>query len=1629
MARSVGSIEIVVSANTGRLTAQLTEGGKKAGTAAKREIESELRGLDATIDFKTGQAKQQAKLLAKQIEAQLAGIPLDLDFTEARADLRAFEEQAEALRLVLDTSVELSERDLAEIQADFQAWKERVEADKVAIQLTADSAELLIEADAAARELGARTIQWEIEMRSALAIAEAEAIAAEIEQIEADIKVDADTAAATLKLFGFVEESEAKRIETAVDLDTLAAQIRYDAFLLRNQAQALDLDVDLDLATAEAQLAAFRAQLAGDEFEAAGAKAGDSFARGFEGGAGGGGLSTRMKAIAAGIVVLMEPAAVALEALASGAIQVVSSAFSALASSGGALVPILAGLGASIGSVVIGSVGLVDALDSINEEFGIAATEGREFNMAAEEIQLALYTLGPAATAVAQAFAEIRPQLAAIQEAISEEVFAGIGGQMRILADDVIPDVADALTQAGAVANRFIFELTAAFRDIDFGDTFARISPALDSLGRAIADVLRTVQPFFEAAAPAARELGEMIENAAAALLRLVEAGNQSGAIAAFFDQGLDSLRVWGDLIANVTSALFTLFEAGTAGGNSMLQSLSDIIGRFDDWMNTIAGRNALEDFFETGREALSALVPVLRGLQGFFDNLVSPGAVARFAELAENVGAVLPVLGQLFEVIGRASILTAFTQALAQIGEALQPAIPALQELADALGAGLTDLLRAAQPALDVFGQFFADLARVLTPLIPDLVEVGEALLQALTPQLAANAEAIIDVFVELAPAIKLMLDNAVPLIQILSKLTGAFLAVQTILVKIEAFIIGKVVDAFEFLIDKVRDFLDLLGQVPFLGAFLDYLGLTTDGADEATGSVVHLTEAAEELTPAIQDAADVIADAAAAAEMATTGTDKLEGSYAALRPAIDDAARAVEGDIEVMDKAAVVTEKMRKEQEKLREEAEKLLVAQIELTRGMSGLFSVFSQMEVRGDALRDIFDLGNAPAVAAGAVRDINVALTDLGELFEGDNEKVKDLDKRIGELTAKKNQIPLDVDDKVAGKIAAVEAEMATLTEERATATEKRVAAIDRRMAKLTDKKNQIPLDVDTSKVAGKLSKVDGQIAELVAKKEALGTDAIKVGDIFDIKTGEIRNTVKADEFLDAIDDIRGQVQERLVAAFEGGGAEAAEATAAEWRETLFKSLKKRGFTQAQVDKMFPELKDIKAVLKPAIDRAATENALRSLELISEVIGDTPLTMTVGLALESGALSGEAGQAIDNILALQANPNLDVNILPKVSPEAQQEAANFLRQQGLEIPVGFKYPSADALGDEARAVANGAGPVPVGTIFVPPTQEEVDLATAQVTAMAGTTPFDVTVNPVPPPTLATDIAAIFGDAPVNVPIQPVYDPVTNPLPEIPTIRVPFELDLGRESVGQAAGELGGLLQPSGSFATREVKLSVVADSKGFAASMIPINTALETLADGTTKPTIEIDPTKPVEEIDGIMGKLGQLAEQEAKPGVEIEGLATANTGLDTVIDKADDLDNMEITPSLTVTGLDKANKAMDLLKTNLDAFGQRRVDVPFNFPGVFASGGIVGPDGGIGGEAGTELAIFRNTARLLTSATRLPPGTVVVPMNGRTGSVPTISRQVNNYMTITPQSADPVATAEQIINRAAALAQR
>lgn len=474
-------------------------------------------------------------------------------------------------------------------------------------------------------------------------------------RLELDAVVDFDVAEYELELEAVEQALSSLRIDTEVALDRSdIIQVKADLERIFRRIE-VEIGVDLDDKDILAnKLALDRA------FNDAGGSAGDNF---------GLGLNSRLAKITAAVAAIAQPAIVGLTGVVSAATAVIGSLFNGAAASIAALSVQFVGIGNALGGLITGFRGFGDAFSAINEEMAAATAEGRAFNSQADDIVESLAGLSPNAQAAAKSFANLRTAFADAQEEVQEELFEGVNVELQKFAGQTLDDVTGALKIGAKQVNAFGKELNEIAANTEFTEIFEDLEPVMDNLSDAGAAFVRTIEPFLKAAAPAAELLAQSFEDTFEALERVVTEGEKTGSLEDFLVRGVESAQEFGRLLLAVGDALGTIFAAGQASGDSFIVSLTGVIERWDDWLESVEGQDALQSFFDQGSAIIESFTPVIEGLREAFDEIVSDDAVGNFDALAVAIGNALPVIGDMLAILGDAGLFTAVGNLLAVVG------------------------------------------------------------------------------------------------------------------------------------------------------------------------------------------------------------------------------------------------------------------------------------------------------------------------------------------------------------------------------------------------------------------------------------------------------------------------------------------------------------------------------------------------------------------------------------------------------------------------------------------------------------------------------------------------------------------------------------------------------------------------------------------------------------------------------------------------------------------------------------------------------------------------------------------------------------------------------------------------
>lgn len=214
-----------------------------------------------------------------------------------------------------------------------------------------------------------------------------------------------------------------------------------------------------------------------------------------------------------------------------------------------------------------------------------------------------------------------------------------------------------------------------------------------------------------------------------------------------------------------------------------------------------------------------------------------------------------------------------------------------------------------------------------------------------------------------------------------------------------------------------------------------------------------------------------------------------------------------------------------------------------------------------------------------------------------------------------------------------------------------------------------------------------------------------------------------SNLKADKLLDAIDQLRPQIQTKIVEAFSSGGPEAATALASSYIDQVTAELGGR-LSREEVANLL-NLSSIEATIAVAVEQSAIDTARRQLEILTGVTGETPYTASIALALDAGLITGEQAQALIQTQLAGAGVEIPAALAVPTTGPAVDAATAAVAGTPVTVPT-----DADPSGAAAAVEDFATGAQPSTTVDIlgnpQPAEEEAEGFTSE---QRRTTPVDI------------------------------------------------------------------------------------------------------------------------------------------------------------------------------------------------------------------------------------------------------------------------------------------------------------
>lgn len=484
---------------------------------------------------------------------------------------------------------------------------------------------------------------------------------ADMRKIDAElaIRVAADTGQARADITRFRELQRRDGIQIGVETSLAQASGELESWRARQEARRIKAKVDVDTGGALAALGALA------KFNA--------------------------PILAVGSL----PAVATALTGAAGAVQQLTQA-------GLALPGIVGGAVASIGTLKLATAGTGDALKAM----WAAADSGdpKDIAKAAEALKGTSLNAQAALTAVTS----FHDQFKSLRNTVQDNVFAGVDTEFKDFANKTLPTLTTGLGKTSTAWNGTIKELlrvgkldsTQGFLAQILGNT----ADAQTRANAAVAPVIHAIGTLTATSSNVLPRLGDGLGKASERFDAFISKAAGDGRLDRWINDGVTAATRLSNTMLNLGMSITAITKAA-GGGDGLLAMLERGSRELSDFLNSTAGQNKLQKFFEDGREQLRQWMPIV-----------------------ENLGHILPGVFQAAHDVTAAwlPMLTTITNWLADSPEAVRlvaesfvvwKSVSGISALLTSLGTVKTTLLGLPTAADTAAGGISAALGRVVVP------------------------------------------------------------------------------------------------------------------------------------------------------------------------------------------------------------------------------------------------------------------------------------------------------------------------------------------------------------------------------------------------------------------------------------------------------------------------------------------------------------------------------------------------------------------------------------------------------------------------------------------------------------------------------------------------------------------------------------------------------------------------------------------------------------------------------------------------------------------------------------------------------------------------------------------------
>jgi phage-related protein len=244
------------------------------------------------------------------------------------------------------------------------------------------------------------------------------------------------------------------------------------------------------------------------------------------------------------------------------------------------------------------------------------------------------------------------PSLKELRDALGERLFSQLEAGLEKLRTKLFPELKPVLVDLGDSIGKAFGTIIDAITEIEnIGDLKQVIANAginIESYARTAGNLYDSFLSVLVSAQPLAEKFNKFLEKKTAGWAAYLDAKQATGELQAMFDKAGDIAARIGAVFGNAISGIVNITRANFTpggGGYILLDYFKDVTAEFEKFSGSVAGQDALSDYFKGVAENSKA---VLGSLGAFIKEILKAGADPNVKVFFDILKTAAPILGEM---------------------------------------------------------------------------------------------------------------------------------------------------------------------------------------------------------------------------------------------------------------------------------------------------------------------------------------------------------------------------------------------------------------------------------------------------------------------------------------------------------------------------------------------------------------------------------------------------------------------------------------------------------------------------------------------------------------------------------------------------------------------------------------------------------------------------------------------------------------------------------------------------------------------------------------------------------------------------------------------------------------------